>query len=189
MVGSKGSGNRQPSNNARLSLTSVFLDALASYPNPKGIPKDFQIALLALTNPDFKKHIIETQGQEVYDELIKRYNRNRTEMARDKNMRDKAKLEERKKKDAMREKDLELKEREIELQEKRLENRGDKKSETEIEDLTEQLFEVKEEIRTVEKMPSKHAQKFYKKEKKEVLQDLEIKKTTLEKRLEELGNG
>lgn len=59
----------------------------------------------------------------------------------------------------------------------------------EIEDLTESLFEVKNEIKNVEKMPSKHVRKSYKKDKRDVLQELEIKKTTLEKKIKELENN
>lgn len=189
MVGSKGSGNRQPSNNARLCLTSEFLDALASFPNPKGIPKDFQIALLALKNPDFEKHVVETQGQEVYDELIKRYNRNRTEMQRDKNKRKREKLEERKKRDAMKEKDLELKERDLELQEQRLSLRNDKKNESEDEDLREELGVLNEDIKGLEGMRKYRS---LKDKEKETLQTKIIRRDEIKMRLEELegeGNG
>jgi len=104
-------GNRRPTNNARLSLTTQLMDYLESMPNPKGIPREFVIMCGFLK--DEKDGFVKMFGKKVYDAHIRRYSRNRTEMAKDKLKRKKEQLRRKQEENEREDQKLRIKEREL----------------------------------------------------------------------------
>jgi len=137
MVGSKNSGNKRPLNNIVINATSEVLDYLRSkhVDNPKGLP-NFQLVAIGWLN-DNKEGFIKMHGKQVYDEHMKKFNRNATEMKRDKLKREKKRLAKRKKQDALKEKDLALREKELDIREGNSEIRKKKIDRADLEELEE----------------------------------------------------
>lgn len=136
-------GNPRPVNNARISLSSEFMDALASFPNPKGIPRDFQIALLTLKNPEFKKHFIAMHGEECYKEHLERYSRNRSEMTHDKEKRNAEKEKRRRERIKLKREELEVKKRELDIREENTGIRKTSRLEEDLDDFSSALNQIK----------------------------------------------
>jgi len=124
-------GNRRPTNNALLRLTSELMDYLASMPNPKGIPREFLIIRGFLKSEE--KGFSKLHSKEIFEDHMKRFNRNRTEMARDKLKRLKESLEERKKRDSRKERELIVEEKKIANQIRNTDLRENRENDGEIE--------------------------------------------------------
>lgn len=182
-------GNRSPTNNARVSLTSQFLDTIRSVPNPKGIPKDFIIALLALQNPEFKKRFIEMHGESAFDEHIKRYSRNMTEMKNEKLERDKQKHEKSEEKLKLKKKELELREKELDIRQQNSSQRSQNNDLENLDDLYEEIGDKRKELKNLKHLSEDTVQKQYGKSSREVEQDLIIEVEVLDKKITEFSGA
>ncbi len=118
-------GNPMPTNNVRISLMAEILDTLARMDNPKGVPRSFQVATLAFTNPKFKKLFVEHYGEDLYQEVLRRYNRNRTEMSKDKEARESEKVQRQREKIELKKRELTIKEKELDIRQQNAELRSE----------------------------------------------------------------
>lgn len=174
-------GNRQPTNNARLSLTSELLDYLASMPNKKGIPKGFQI-LLGFFETE-KEGFIAKFGEQIYKEHIKRYSRNRTEMRKEKLKREEEKQKKLEANLRLKRQEIQLRKKELALREKNSDMRTEGKIENEIFQNEEELAQTKRKIEAMKKILAKYG----KSPNKDAIQKLEFRRDFLIKRLKELS--
>lgn len=193
-MGSEKSGNRRPINRIPIFATVEMLDLLRSLPNKKGLPyrnlimKDFLEA--------HKEEFIALNGEESFNEHLEKYNLNTTEMRLRKNEREKEADKKREERLKLKLEELDLRRRELDLREKNSDMRNEEKiEEREEEELLEKSRKQKE-IEDVEKElsfaksrlknASRGAFNFGKTPKEQVVNDLQIEITTLEKKLAEL---